>query len=180
MILDFFKNAANLKNIPRQGWIYKLSIDDPESVADHSYSMAMMGMVISDLENYDSEKILKMALLHDLAESKIGDYTPEQIDKEKKMELENSAFVEIVKNLPNIIKSQYLQIWKEYPVVDHTQYWRHFQVEHYAGGYAAARISANKYQQLLDEVREIAYFLGAVDDVRQRLSACATIGCIQR
>ena len=114
MILDFFKNAANLKNIPRQGWIYKLSIDDPESVADHSYSMAMMGMVISDLENYDSEKILKMALLHDLAESKIGDYTPEQIDKEKKMELENSAFVEIVKNLPNIIKSQYLQIWKEY------------------------------------------------------------------
>ena len=114
MVLDFFKIAANLKNIPRQGWIDKLSIDDPESVADHSYSMAMMSMVISDLENYDSEKILKMALLHDLAESKIGDYTPEQIDKEKKIELENSAFKEIVKNLPDIIKSQYLQIWKEY------------------------------------------------------------------
>jgi hypothetical protein len=80
----------------------------------------------------------------------------------------------------NPIPVHLLQIWKEYPVVDHTQYWRHFQVEHYAGGYAAARISANKYQQLLDEVREIAYFLGAVDDVRQRLSACATIGCIQR
>ena len=60
MILDFFKTAVNLKNISRQGWIDKLSIEHPESVADHSYSMAIMGMVISDLENYDSEKIIKM------------------------------------------------------------------------------------------------------------------------
>ena len=64
MILEFFKTAANLKKIPsRQGWIDKLSNQNPESVADHSYSMALMSMVISDLENYDSEKILKMVLL---------------------------------------------------------------------------------------------------------------------
>jgi putative hydrolase of HD superfamily len=55
-----------------------------------------------------------MILLHDLAESKIGDYTPKQLNKEKKNKLENSAFNEIVKNLPDLIKSQYLQIWKEY------------------------------------------------------------------
>ena len=53
VFLDFFKNALNLKNISRQGWIDKLSIEHPESVADHSYSMAIMGMVISDLENCD-------------------------------------------------------------------------------------------------------------------------------
>jgi putative hydrolase of HD superfamily len=114
MILDFFKTAANLKKIPRQGWIDKVSLENPESVADHSYSMAMIGMVISDLENYNSEKILKMILLHDLAESKIGDYTPKQLDKEKKNKLENNAFNEIIKNLPDLIKSQYLQIWQEY------------------------------------------------------------------
>ncbi len=114
MILDFFKTAANLKKIPRQGWIDKLSLDNPESVADHSYSMAVISMVISDLENYDSEKILKMVLLHDLAESKIGDYTPEQLSNEKKNKLENNAFDEIIKNLPDLIKSQYLQIWQEY------------------------------------------------------------------
>ena len=85
MILDFFKTAANLKKISRQGWIDKLSISEPESVADHSYSMAVIGMVISDLENYNSEKIIKMVLLHDLAESKIGDYTPEQLNKKKRM-----------------------------------------------------------------------------------------------
>jgi len=114
MILDFFKTAANLKKISRQGWIDKLSLDNPESVADHSYSMAVISMVISDLGNYNSEKIIKMVLLHDIAESKIGDYTPEQLSKEKKTELENNAFNEIIKNLPNLIKSQYLQIWQEY------------------------------------------------------------------
>ena len=114
MILDFFKNSINLKNIPRQGWVDKLSIINPESVSDHSYSMAIMCMIISDLKNLNSEKILKMALLHDLAESLIGDLTPEQIDKESKKKLENNAFRKIIKNLPEQIKSKYLEIWLEY------------------------------------------------------------------
>ena len=114
VILDFFKNALNLKNISRQGWIDKLSMKYPESVADHSYSMAMMAMVISDLENYDSEKILKMVLLHDLAESKIGDFTPDQISNDKKQKIENNAFNQIIGQLPNPIKVEYDEIWKEY------------------------------------------------------------------
>ena len=114
MILDFFKTSINLKKIHRQGWVDKLSITKPESVADHTYSMAIMGMIISDLENYNSEKIIKMILLHDLAESKIGDYTPGQIDLEKKNEIENIAFLKILEDLPNSIKTQYQNIWKEY------------------------------------------------------------------
>jgi len=114
MILDFFKIAVNLKNISRQGWIDRLFLKHPESVADHSYSMAIMGMVISDLENYNSEKILKMILLHDLAESKIGDYIPNQISKENKIKIENKAYGEIISSLPDTIKLQYGQIWEEY------------------------------------------------------------------
>ena len=114
MILDFFKISSNLKNIPRQGWIDKLSLKHPESVADHTYSMTMMSMIISDMENFNSEKILKMSLLHDLAESKIGDFTPEQIDSKKKIQLENNAFNEIMKTLPEKIRSSYLELWKEY------------------------------------------------------------------
>jgi len=71
-------------------------------------------MVISDLENYDSEKILKMILLHDLAESKIGDYTPNQISKENKITIENNAYDEIIDTLPDAIKLQYGTIWEEY------------------------------------------------------------------
>ena len=114
VLLDFFKNASNLKNISRQGWIDELSIKHPESVADHSYSMAIMAMIISDLDNYNSEKILKMVLLHDLTESKIGDFTPNKISKNEKEKLENNAFNEIIEQLPNSIKSEYDKIWKEY------------------------------------------------------------------
>lgn len=114
MLEDFFKNAANLKNVSRQGWIDKLGIKDVESVADHTYSMAIMGMVFSDLEKFNSEKILKMILLHDLAESKIGDFTPNQIDKQKKKQLENDAFDEIIKNLPESIRTIYHNMWNEY------------------------------------------------------------------
>ena len=113
MTLEFFQFAANLKKIPRQGWISKLSINDPESVADHTFSMAIMGMVISDLEGYDTQKIIKMALLHDLAESKVGDFMPEQIGKQEKKEKENKAFEEIVNFLPQLVKSQYQKIWIE-------------------------------------------------------------------
>jgi putative hydrolase of HD superfamily len=114
MIMDFFKTAINLKKIQRQGWVDKLSIKNPESVAEHSYSMAIMGMIISDMENYNSEKILKMILLHDLAESEIGDYTPGEIPIEKKNELENKAFSKIMENLPNNLKIEYQKLWNDY------------------------------------------------------------------
>jgi len=114
MFKDIFLAAANLKKIQRQGWIDKLSINNPESVADHSYSMAIMGMIISDIENHNSEKILKMILLHDLAESEIGDYTPGEIAIEKKNELENKAFLKIIKALPDTVKTQYETLWDDY------------------------------------------------------------------
>ena len=114
LILDFLKIAINLKTIPRQGWIDKLSIKNPESVADHTYSMAIMGMVLSDSRNYNTEKILKMILLHDLAESITGDFTPEQKSKDEKIILENKTLKKILINLPEPLQNQYLSLWNEY------------------------------------------------------------------
>ena len=121
MISDFLKISTNLKTIPRQGWIEKLSLKNPESVADHTYSMTMISMIISDMENYDSEKILKMSLLHDLSEAKIGDFTPEQIDPKKKIQLENNAFDEIMKTLPKKLGESYQKLWEEYQENDSTE-----------------------------------------------------------
>lgn len=112
--IEFFQAAANLKKIKRQGWISKISVKDPESVADHTFLMAVIGMAVSDFQNCDTLKILKMILLHDLAESKIGDITPEQMSKSKKFEIENKAFAEILSQLPDSLKSSYLKIWNEF------------------------------------------------------------------
>ena len=50
MIENFFQKVLMLKTIPRQGWKEKLEMNCPESVADHSYSVTTMSMIISDLE----------------------------------------------------------------------------------------------------------------------------------
>jgi putative hydrolase of HD superfamily len=114
LILDFFQISAHLKKIPRQGWIDKLSVNNPESVADHTFSMAIMGMIFSDLNNHNTEKILKIILLHDLAESITGDMTPEQISKEEKTILENNAIKKILIHLPISLQKQYQSLWNEY------------------------------------------------------------------
>ncbi len=114
LILDFLNIAANLKTIPRQGWIDKLAIKNPESVADHTYSMAIIGMILSDSQEYNTQKILKMILLHDLAESITGDFTPKQKSKDEKLILENKTMENIMSHLPENLQKQYLVIWDEY------------------------------------------------------------------
>jgi len=121
MILEFLNIAANLKTVSRQGWIDKLGLEKPESVADHTYSMSVMGMILSDLENYNTEKVLKMILLHDLAESKIGDLTPGQKPKMEKITLENNAINDALSNLPESLKDQYSEIWYEYQKNESTE-----------------------------------------------------------
>lgn len=100
--------------MPRKGWMSKVGIEHPESVADHSYGTAIMAMVLSDLHNLDTEKILKMALLHDLAESITGDFMPEEISKENKKNAEDDAMKEIFSKLPINLAEQYDNIWQEY------------------------------------------------------------------
>ena len=114
MLLDFFYIVSELKKVQRKGWKEKAGVDEPESVADHSYATAMMSMVFSDTMNLNKEKILKMALLHDLAESVIGDFTPNEISKKSKKVIENKAMDNILANLPSNLAMQYNEIWKEY------------------------------------------------------------------
>ena len=114
MIENFFQKVLALKTIHRQGWKENLQINSPESVADHSYSVSAMSMILSDLEGLNTEKIIKMAILHDLAESIIGDIIPGKIKNDKKITKENEAMKKILSDLPNKITESYLKIWDEY------------------------------------------------------------------
>jgi putative hydrolases of HD superfamily len=114
MLFDFFYLVSELKKIPRIGWKSKVGIDHPESVADHSYGTAVMAMVLSDSNKLDTEKIIKMALLHDLAESITGDFMPEEISKENKKIAEHDAMKEILSKLPINLAAGYNRVWQEY------------------------------------------------------------------
>ena len=111
---NIFDFILQLKTIPRSGWQKKLGISHPESVADHAYSVAILSMILSDSKKLDTQKILKMALLHDLAESVVGDLTPEDATKSKKIKLENMAMKKILATLDDITSKQYWSIWTEY------------------------------------------------------------------
>ena len=111
MISEFFFQIAGLKKLPRSGWKIKLGLDDSESVAEHSYMMSVMSMVLSDLKSLNTEKVIKMSILHDWAESKIGDFMPDEIGYDKKSELENYAMSEILESLPQKIQSNYHDMW---------------------------------------------------------------------
>jgi len=114
VLFDFFYLVSELKRVPRKGWISKVGIEHPESVADHSYATAIIAMVFSDSQKLDTEKILKMSLLHDLAESITGDFMPEEISKENKKVAEGDAMKEIFSKLPDNLAVQYDKVWQEY------------------------------------------------------------------
>ena len=105
---------SELKKTKRRGWKEKAGIEKPESVADHSYGVAVMAMVFSDIESLDTAKVLRMALLHDLAESVTGDFMPGEVSKENKRETEIQAMDEILANLPSDLVKPYTNIWMEY------------------------------------------------------------------
>jgi putative hydrolase of HD superfamily len=112
--IRFFQFVLQLKYVKRAGWVSKVRVSDPESVADHTYSMCAISMVLSDMMRLDTERVMKMVILHDLAESITGDYMPGQINKKQKLLQEKKAMNLILYCLPADIRSDYKKIWQEY------------------------------------------------------------------
>ncbi|MEM0066231.1 MAG: HD family hydrolase [Sulfolobales archaeon] len=71
--------AMRVKNIARTGWMMRgIPPSDSETVGSHSFEVAFLSMLIADRltsigVTVDVSKILRLALLHDLTESVIGD-----------------------------------------------------------------------------------------------------------
>src|SRR3989338_2611923 len=45
-----------------------------DSVADHSFRVAIIGYILAKEEGLDADKVLKMCLFHDLPEARTGDH----------------------------------------------------------------------------------------------------------
>jgi putative hydrolases of HD superfamily len=117
-----------MKGIPRSGWLsHGISLHDVESVADHTFSTCALSMLLADLEakrgvEVNMESVLRMAILHDLAESLTFDISRAYLEylgkrgEEMKREIERAAWEHIIKGLndPDLardyasIKNQYV------------------------------------------------------------------------
>ena len=68
----FLFEMGHLKNLPRAGWLL-LGIPQPESVAEHSFRVGMVGMTLAAIAGADIGHTAALALLHDAHETRIGD-----------------------------------------------------------------------------------------------------------
>src|ERR687886_1631461 len=110
----FFHSVLYLKSVRRAGWVSKVKIEDAESVADHTFSMATVAMLLSDMLGFDTHRVIKMVLLHDLAESIVGDFKPGDVTARQKLAKEKTAMKFILSGLPEQPREEYEEIWLEY------------------------------------------------------------------
>jgi 5'-deoxynucleotidase YfbR-like HD superfamily hydrolase/biotin operon repressor len=68
----FLFEMGHLKHTARAGWLL-LGIPQPETVAEHSFRVAMVGMAMAALEGADAGHVAALCLMHDAHESRIGD-----------------------------------------------------------------------------------------------------------
>lgn len=71
-IANFFYEAGNLKRVRRSGW-WLINIENPESVADHSFRAAVIGYVLACLEKVNTGRVTLMCLFNDFHEARIND-----------------------------------------------------------------------------------------------------------
>lgn len=77
-MLDTLIELQRLKRLDRTGWTLRGLPNGTESVAAHTFGVAITAMFLADEIkarglSLDSERVLRMALLHDWAETRVGD-----------------------------------------------------------------------------------------------------------
>ncbi|MEF8832533.1 MAG: HD domain-containing protein [Candidatus Thermoplasmatota archaeon] len=112
--LEVFLKMGELKRTEREGW-KRLGIDDPESVADHSFRAAFMALLLGEKFDLNSFRLIKLLLIHDLAEAETGDLTPHDYDTEKeKFEMEKKAVESIFNKFDD--ETSIVGLWKEFEI----------------------------------------------------------------
>jgi len=124
-LLEAYLEFNHLKDVYRKGWLRRgLSLERCESVADHILGVAMLAWWACDqfYPALNSEKALRLALVHDLGETYVGDLIPaDSVDAQEKHSRERDA-VRIV--LGKLAKGQdYLALWEEYEAGQSGEAW---------------------------------------------------------
>jgi len=73
--LKFLINVGELKDRKRRGWLAN-KVPNCETTASHIFRMSLMAWVLAKKKKLNIEKVVKMALIHDICEVFATDETP--------------------------------------------------------------------------------------------------------
>jgi putative hydrolases of HD superfamily len=106
-MLSTLIELQRLKGLERTGWMLRGIQPGAESVADHTYGVAVAAMLLADEmqargAELDVERVLRMALLHDWAEARVGDMprtATSYFGADPRKRAERAAFDDIIDGL---------------------------------------------------------------------------------
>jgi putative hydrolase of HD superfamily len=110
-----------LKRLERTGWTLRGLPNGTESVASHTFGVCVTAMMLADEVKargfeIDCERVLRMALLHDWAETRVGDMPKTAISyfgADARKSAETLAFADIVSGL-GAAESEYRTLYQDY------------------------------------------------------------------
>lgn len=119
-MLSTLIELQRLKRLDRTGWTLRGLANGTESVAAHSFGVGVTAMLLADEIRargtaIDLEKILRMALLHDWSETRVGDMPKTAVTyfgSEVRQKAETAAFADVVKEAGD--GNGYLALYEEY------------------------------------------------------------------
>ncbi len=139
--------ALGLKEVVRAGWV-RASVQNPESVAAHSWGMAMLATQMCP-EELDLKRVLQLCILHDVAEVKVGDITPhDNVSAEEKHRLESEAIDSMGIDAKDIFDEYEAQITPESQFVRHLD---KLDMALQAEIYEAQNLDLNEFKKAVQE-----------------------------
>lgn len=114
--VSFTLRALALKRTVRKGWTRVPGVREPESVADHSWGVALLALLAAARDpTLDAARLLRIAIAHDLAEAVVGDLVPgEYRDAAHKREIEARGLADLLAPLHPAQRDALEAAWREY------------------------------------------------------------------
>jgi len=111
-IAKYLYEMGQLKRVKRSGW-WIVGIDNPESVAEHSFRVAVLGYILADLEGANPMKTAIMCLFHDTHEARVNDLHRVGRRYANWEGVEKRAFFEQISRLPPSLAQELLSLFSE-------------------------------------------------------------------
>ncbi|MDP1861155.1 MAG: HD domain-containing protein [Gemmatimonadaceae bacterium] len=111
--LDFLRSAERLKNATRSS---RTSEGRRESVAEHSWRLCLMALVLrDDYPGVDFARLIGICIVHDLGEAIGGDVpAPAQVGRPPKANQERLDLLTLLASLPVRLRDEIAALWDEY------------------------------------------------------------------